>query len=159
MPIDIDHKRRELTALDKQQLVELVAHILAAVEAFAEGNVHPIRLPDAPKGPNAEQLSLTKAWTLILRRLSDYKHFRANDVILVSREFERDGKISRVQSPGSARAQLCLLTQKGIIKRLGGGNYFIPDSTKQALKKSPAKSSLGRNRRHGSSPKSAGDAR
>jgi hypothetical protein len=152
----IEQKRRRLAGFDKQQLVDLLAYVLVAVETLGDGGS--IRPLTTTESGDRGDLKVTKAWALILRKLSTYKHFRATDAVLVSREFHKDGKINRIQTSGSARAQLCLLTRKGVIRRLGGGNYIVPDETKRALTQLRAKR-LGRSRRHGSSPDTAGDAR
>jgi hypothetical protein len=57
-------------------------------------------------------------------------------VILISRELRSSGKIDRIQTAGGARAQLCQLTKKRIINRIGGGNYKVADKTKAALTRS-----------------------
>jgi hypothetical protein len=129
----IDQKRRRLAAIEKGQLVELVAELWVSVEALMQGTAKSSRSITGSKGRSEIGIKLTKAWAAILRRLSTYKHFRAADVILVSRDFQQHGNIGRIQTPGSARAQLCQLTRKGIIKRLGGGNYRVTEQTKAAL--------------------------
>jgi hypothetical protein len=129
----IDQKRRRVAALEKGQLVELVAELWVAVEGLVDGAADSSRSTTGSKSRSKIGINLTKAWTEILRRLSTYKHFRSADIILVSREFQKEGKINRVQTSGSARAQLCQLARKGIIKRLGGGNYRVSEDTKKAL--------------------------
>jgi hypothetical protein len=130
----IEEKRRLLAAIDKEQLVLLVAKLLVSAEALLDSSA----LPNAAKPkPNTKNvgLKLTKAWRLIMSRLANYAHFRADDVILVSRELQKDGAIAHIQTSGSARAQLCHLTRRGAIKRLGGGNYRVNEEIKVALKK------------------------
>jgi hypothetical protein len=152
-------KRSRLASFDKEQLVDLLANILVTIEALGAGDGNSIASLAATTTGTKVELRVTKAWALILHRLSGYKHFRATDAVLVSREFYKDGKINRIQTGGSARAQLSLLTRKGIIKRLGGGNYLVPDAGKRALEQLRAEKRLGRSRGNSSSPKTAGDAR
>ena len=136
---DIDpfeEKRRRLAGFDKPQLVELLASILVSVETLVGADASQNQLSPISKGGGETEMKLTKSWMLILRKLSTYKHFRASDIILVSRELFKDDKISRIQTPGSARAQLCQLTKRGITKRIGGGNYRVTDQTKRALDRS-----------------------
>ena len=132
----IDEKRRRLASLDKDRLVELLAGFWTTVEDLLGDAADGGQARTKSKASNSAGIKLTKAWTAILRRLSSYDHFRASDVILISRDFEKTGEIDRIQTPGGARAQLCQLTKKGIIKRLGGGNYKVTEKTKAALKPS-----------------------
>jgi hypothetical protein len=129
-----EQKRRKLAAIGKEQLIELLVELWVSAESLVDGAAEAPRR--SAKDKSKFSVRLTKTWTAILRRLSTFKHFRAADVILVSREFQNDGKISRIQTPGSARAQLCHLTRKGVIKRLGGGNYRVTEQTKNALEHS-----------------------
>jgi hypothetical protein len=119
--------------MDKGELVDLVAKLWVSVEAMMDNTENSNMPGSESKARSNANLKFTKAWTAILRRLSTYRHFRAGDVILVSQELQREGTISRIQTPGGARAQLCQLTKKGAIKRRGGGNYQVTPQTKNAL--------------------------
>lgn len=132
----IDEKRRRLADLDKDRLVELLAGFWATVEDLLNDATVDDQVRTKSKGKKNADIKLTKAWAAILLRLCSYEHFRASDVILISREFHSDGKIDRIQTPGGARAQLCQLTKKRIIKRLGGGNYRVTEKTRATLKQS-----------------------
>lgn len=129
----IDQKRRRLAGIEKDRLVELLAKLWVSVEAFLDDAVDSGQTPTNSKSTNRSDVKLTKAWTAILGRLSTYKHFRGTDIVLVSRELQKNGSINRIQTPGSARAQLSHLTRKGMIKRLGGGNYCVTEQTKAVL--------------------------
>jgi hypothetical protein len=132
----IAEKRRRLASLEKDRLVELLAGFWITIEMLLEDDPSNAARKTKSNGRTSNNLKLTKAWTAILRRLCTYKHFRASDIILISREFQKNGEVDRIQTPGGTRAQLSHLTKKGIIKRLGGGNYRISDQAKTDLTRS-----------------------
>lgn len=132
----IDEKRRRLADLDKDRLVELLAGFWVTVENLLDDSAVTGNVRAKSKSSNNVDIKLTNAWRAILLRLCGYNHFRATDVILISRELQSNGEINRVQTPGGARAQLCQLTKRQVIKRLGGGNYKVTDKTKATLKQS-----------------------
>jgi hypothetical protein len=67
----------------------------------------------------------------------DFSSFNASDVEIVVRAIrsdeENEEKKMRVQRAGNIRSQLSLLTRKGILKRRGGGNYYVTAQTKKLL--------------------------
>jgi len=132
----IAEKSRRLASLEKDRLVELLAGFWITVEMLLEGQPSHSNGKTRDKSKAFPTVKLSKAWTGILRRLCTYKHFRASDIMLISREFEKSGEINRAQTPGSTRAQLSHLTKKGVIKRLGGGNYRVSEQTKADLTRS-----------------------
>lgn len=128
----LDQKRQRLAAIGREQLIDLVAELWISVEALIDNAQKPRGPKSADASAKNSGVKLTKTWKEIIQRLSTYKHFRAADVILVSQALHKEGTISRTQTPGGARAQLCLLTKRGVIKRRGGGNYQVIPNAKCA---------------------------
>jgi hypothetical protein len=87
--------------------------------------------------------NLSPAWVAILARLSKFKHFNASDVILISRELNKQQDTIKIQSHGNVRFQLSAYVKSRLIDRLGNGDYRVSDKTRIALELiAVAKSSL-----------------
>jgi hypothetical protein len=126
MIVGFAEKRRRLAVLEAERAALLLDLGLAKgghESAAAEGR--PMQPTLAERYPR-----VGRTWTLILTELRTYNHFRANDIGRVSYGLLKEGKILRLVSKGAARAQLSHLTKKGVVKRMGGGNYRLSERTK-----------------------------
>ena len=126
----IDEKLRRLAALEEER-ARLVSELGSA------GYWSNSRTDAADRGAGWDSTAhprLGHAWTLILTELISYRHFRANDVMRISLTLMKEGRILRDQSHASARAQLSHLTKKGVVNRLGGGNYRVSEGSKKYLR-------------------------
>lgn len=119
-------RRERLIVLDRERSAiesELRAYEDTLVQAGGT-------LPSASAERRPKCASLSRAWVAILQQLLGYKHFNASDIVLVGNRLNKEKILNKKQTPGSARAQLSLLTRKEIINRRGGGNYSFPEETK-----------------------------
>jgi hypothetical protein len=119
--------RRRL-ALAERQRDRAYARLMAFLDTVTEDDIarSPGGLPVSP----INSVRVSKTWAKILQRLSRYKRFRAADAVIESHRLLKNNQIGRPQTPGGARAQLSLLAKKGIVKRLGGGNYELTAQAK-----------------------------
>jgi hypothetical protein len=130
----IDDYRKRLIALDKER-ARLVDELFRDVATLAKthANFHGGEIEETGRTP----LRVSRNWASILKRLSDFSSFNASDVEIVVRAIrsdeENEEKKMRVQRAGNIRSQLSLLTRKGILKRRGGGNYYVTAQTKKLL--------------------------
>jgi len=135
----IDDRRKRLIALERER-AKLVDELLRDVSALARAKMRSrdnreAHAPDLEADP--PPLRISRSWVCILKRLSGFRTFNASEVEIAVRalraEEKNEDKKMRLQRPGSIRSQLTLLTRKGILKRLGGGNYRISDQVKKAI--------------------------
>src|SRR5262245_49519201 len=124
----VEHERSTLLA-EIRAYEDALAH---ATKGSTEGSPGSIRRA-TPKGPSQQGLNLSPTWTAILRRLADFKRFNAGEIMLVARELHKQQDAIKEQSPANVRSQLSLYAKRGIIMRLGGGNYRLSDDTKTTL--------------------------
>jgi hypothetical protein len=119
--------RRRLAAAERQR-DRAYAQLMAFLDTVTEDDITRSSAPLPTSSINSIRVS--KAWTKILQQLCRYKRFRVSDAVIESQRLSKLDKIARVQTPGSARAQISLLAKKGIVKRLGGGNYELSAQAK-----------------------------
>lgn len=119
--------RRRLAAAERVR-DRAYTELMAFLDTVTEDDIRQSSagLPSAP----LNVIRVSKAWTKILQRLSQYKRFRVTDAVTESRRLFDEDEITRPQTSGGARAQLSLLAKKGIVKRLGGGNYELAAQAK-----------------------------
>jgi hypothetical protein len=132
----IIERRQRLIALDRERSAvqaelgvyeEMLANLPDDPTAAAEPTTDSSHLDDRVK------LNITRAWVAILDRLAPFKHFNASEVMLVARELFKEKILSKEQTKDGIRAQLSQYTKRGLIKRLGGGNYRLTEPTKASL--------------------------
>jgi hypothetical protein len=129
----IETRRSRIATLDRER-VALVAELTAYEDALAnaaDGSIQSA-IPKSHR-PQHRLLPVSRAWRLILHRLVDFRHFNGGDVKLVAQELYDESVLRKPQTNDGVRAQLSLYARKGIIKRLGGGNYRLTEGTKAAL--------------------------
>src|SRR5262245_11256614 len=134
-------RRQRLAALDHERstvMAEIRAYedALAHVDedaTVASGQTRKEASKRSSRLSNQESLNLSPTWIALLRRLASFKHFNASEVILVARELHKEQSAIKEQSWSNVRSQLSIYTKRGIIMRLGGGNYRLSDKTKTAL--------------------------
>jgi hypothetical protein len=135
----IASRRKRLAALDRERAV-LVGELTAYEDALARSTDHPADPTSFEAPKESEQfLPVSRAWLIILERLTTFPHFNTNDLMLVARELHAEGKLKKPQTNDGVRAQLSLYAKKGIIKRRGGGNYQLTENTRARLEISIAK--------------------
>jgi hypothetical protein len=126
-------RRRRLAALDGER-AKLIGELAAYEDALTNASDRSIDFATLKKPTDGQKsLSVSSAWRAILRRLANFKHFNASEVMLVARSLHADGILKKEQTNDGVRAQLSLYTKKGLIKRLGGGNYHLTNQTRAAL--------------------------
>jgi hypothetical protein len=137
----IASRRKRLAALDKERIAlngEIAAYADALAKAL-DGSIDQTKLASITAG---RPLPVSNAWRTILMRMATFAHFNSSEVMLAAQVLNQEGKLKKPQTWEGVRAQLSLYTRKGIVKRLGGGNYRLTDSTKMGLGLG-AKTSLG----------------
>jgi hypothetical protein len=135
----IASRRERLAALDSER-AKLVGELTAYQDALAnstDGSIDLTKLKEPAE--RYQPLPVFQAWLIILQRMADYKHFNASEVMLVARTLYDEGKLRKPQTNDGVRAQLSLYAKKGIIKRIGGGNYQLTDKSKTSLELSVGK--------------------
>jgi hypothetical protein len=162
-----------LIFLCRQRMVELDTELSALAEEIRDYNrilaasSKTELVPAASKAIN-RWLGLSPSWLAILARLARYKHFRASDMVLVSRELHKQNDAIKEQNLNNARYQLSAYTKKGLIQRLGGANYRVAEKCRTSLELLQAEKAShivdqGQlkiwARAGGSGPRTAGDAR
>lgn len=122
----IEVRRSRIAILDREReqlLVELIeferALSLPGTQATHQRPVRP--------------LPVLGAWFAILQALAEYKRFNAKEVRLVAQKLFSDGVLKKELTRDGVRAQFSLYTKKGIIRRMGGGNYCLTEKTKNNL--------------------------
>lgn len=121
--------KRELSVVEDRR-GKLQQRLWASIEVLARENLKYDTLVDPP----SQVLDgVSKNWRAILGYFVDAKRFRAREVIHVSNRLHKEGRISRGQTAGSARFQLAALEKRGVLRRLGGGNYNLSDRARTEL--------------------------
>ncbi len=121
--------KRQISALDKKR-ERLQSRLWASLESLEQENLKYGTLAE-PRSAVLE--GVTPHWRKILACFVEHRHFRAKDVIFASRQLHKNQEIPRVQTAGSARFQLAALEKKGVLKRVGGGNYALSGRAKTEL--------------------------
>jgi hypothetical protein len=130
----IVERRQRLAALDQERSV--VAAELGVYEDMLfnlRDDAAASELINESHLDHRVNLNITRAWVAILDRLATFKHFNASEVMLVARELFKEKIITKEQTRDGIRAQLSQYAKKGLIRRLGGGNYRLTESTKASL--------------------------
>ncbi len=136
----IDTRRSRIALLDKER-VRLIAELNAYEDALANGASGSVQITSLGNRRQQQRLlHVFGAWRAILDRLADFVRFNASDVKLVAQKLYDDGTVKKPPTSDGVRAQLSLYAKKGIVKRLGGGNYRLTEQTKAALAPSRATS-------------------
>jgi hypothetical protein len=135
----IGKRRQRLAAIDTER--NQLSAELTALEAALEHSQDPANeadLNDAnrPKSRLSKRPSfnLSPTWVAILERLSGFQHFNARDVRQIAATLHREQTAIKEQTYGNVRVQFSLYTKRGILKRLGGGNYKVSEMAKIALR-------------------------
>jgi hypothetical protein len=129
----IASRRKRLAALDRERAT-LVGELTAYEDALAKSTDGSIDLTEFREPTERNQsLPVLRAWLVILQRMADFTHFNASEVMLVARTLYDEGKLRKPQTNDGVRAQLSLYAKKGIIKRIGGGNYRLTHDTRATL--------------------------
>ncbi len=129
----IETRRSRIATLDRERAT-LIAELTAYEDALAnaaDGSVH-ITIPKS-RAQQQRLLPVFGAWRTILQRLADFTHFNASDVKLIAQKLYDEETLKKPPTNDGIRAQLSLYAKKGIVKRLGGGNYRLTEQTKAAL--------------------------
>jgi hypothetical protein len=147
----ITARRQRLSVLERERST-LESELRAYEDALAQAG------GTAAVEDRSKCASLSRAWISIFKHLLGYKHFNASEIVLLANRLHKEKILKKKQSPGSARAQLSLLTKKGIINRRGGGNYYFPDETRVwlQLRKNDDATPASLNPIHPDAPKAIG---
>jgi hypothetical protein len=115
-------RRKRLSLLDQERST-VESELRAYEDALAQAGGNSVR-------DHSQCASLSRGWITILKSLVGFKHFNASEIVLAANRLFKEKALKKKQTAGSARAQLSLLTKKGIINRRGGGNYSFSDEAK-----------------------------